>query len=228
MPHSLLIDGLGGGGYFDANDMSGGERVRLCNPCVPDPNTAPPQSPNPQTNMSPRSTHQRSRSNIGSTYGTLSPSNRHGAVFAAGTSGDPYRYLTSRTRSITMVSRLVITRQGVVAMLIPHFRDHLLVGNLLGLYINIGVGRTRPISSVCYPEHRLPLPLPHTQAGTVRWESLLGSERSRPRHRLRRKTNVPSAIANSPLQPLQTQTLFENRTSLRASRRTARMGLPEV
>ncbi|KAL2257052.1 hypothetical protein VTK26DRAFT_728 [Humicola hyalothermophila] len=30
-------------GWFP--DFSGGERVRLCNPCVPDPNTAPPQSP---------------------------------------------------------------------------------------------------------------------------------------------------------------------------------------
>jgi hypothetical protein len=28
--------------------LEGGERVRLCNPCVPDPNIAPPQVPSPQ------------------------------------------------------------------------------------------------------------------------------------------------------------------------------------
>ncbi|KAJ4268434.1 hypothetical protein NW762_002497 [Fusarium torreyae] len=103
MHQSLLIDGLGAG-YFDVNDMSGGERVRLCNPCVPDPNTAPPQSPSPQATLSPRSTHHRSRSSIGNAYGTLQPSNRHGAVFAPGTSGDPYRYLNPRMRSVTMGS----------------------------------------------------------------------------------------------------------------------------
>ncbi|KAF5640994.1 phosphatidylinositol(3)-phosphate binding protein [Fusarium sp. NRRL 25303] len=100
---SLLVDGLGAG-YFDVNDMSGGERVRLCNPCVPDPNTAPPQSPSPQATLSPRTSHQRSRSSIGNAYGTLQPSNRHGAVFAPGTGGDPYRYLSPRTRSVTMGS----------------------------------------------------------------------------------------------------------------------------
>ncbi|RGP81585.1 hypothetical protein FLONG3_317 [Fusarium longipes] len=102
MHQSLLVDGLGAG-YFDVNDMSGGERVRLCNPCVPDPNTAPPQSPGPQATLSPRVPHQRSRSSIGDAYGTLQSSNRHGAVFAPGTSGDPYRYLSPRMRSVTMV-----------------------------------------------------------------------------------------------------------------------------
>ncbi|CAF3440044.1 unnamed protein product [Fusarium graminearum] len=102
MHQSLLVDGLGAG-YFDVNDMSGGERVRLCNPCVPDPNTAPPQSPGPQATLSPRVPHSRSRSSIGDAYGTLQSSNRHGAVFAPGTSGDPYRYLSPRIRSVTMV-----------------------------------------------------------------------------------------------------------------------------
>ncbi|RKK69267.1 hypothetical protein BFJ69_g12872 [Fusarium oxysporum] len=100
---SLLVDGLGAG-YFDVNDMSGGERVRLCNPCVPDPNTAPPQSPSPQATLSPRTSHQRSRSSIGNAYGALQSSNRHGAVFAPGTGGDPYRYISLRTRSVTMGS----------------------------------------------------------------------------------------------------------------------------
>ncbi|KAL6356405.1 hypothetical protein LRP88_10001 [Fusarium phalaenopsidis] len=60
-------------------------------------------SPSPQATLSPRSAHQRSRSSIGSAYGTLPPSNRHGAVFAPGASGDPYRYLSPRMRSVTMV-----------------------------------------------------------------------------------------------------------------------------
>ncbi|KAF4447394.1 hypothetical protein F53441_9072 [Fusarium austroafricanum] len=100
---AMLVDALGAG-YLNINDISGGERVRLCNPCVPDPNTAPPQSSSPQVTLSPRSSHQRSRSSIGNAYGTLQPSNRHGAVFAPGTSGDPYRYLSPRVRSVTMGS----------------------------------------------------------------------------------------------------------------------------
>ncbi|RYC58207.1 hypothetical protein CHU98_g8004 [Xylaria longipes] len=32
-------------GIADFSSIGGGERVRLCNPCVPDPNTAPPQPP---------------------------------------------------------------------------------------------------------------------------------------------------------------------------------------
>ncbi|KAI0163545.1 putative A kinase anchor protein [Pestalotiopsis sp. NC0098] len=50
----------------------GGERVRLCNPCVPDPNVTPPQpqlSPSspPYPFNSPRSRHQRSQSSVGNT-----------------------------------------------------------------------------------------------------------------------------------------------------------------
>lgn len=85
------------------NGLSGGERVRLCNPCVPDPNTAPPQSPG-SPGLSPRSARRRSRNGTGSGY-PPSPSvnNRYGGVFAAGQSNDPYQFYTSRTRSITMV-----------------------------------------------------------------------------------------------------------------------------
>jgi hypothetical protein len=32
-------------GFAEFNRLVGGERVRLCNPCVPDPNIAPPQTP---------------------------------------------------------------------------------------------------------------------------------------------------------------------------------------
>ncbi|KAH6998438.1 hypothetical protein BKA56DRAFT_626863 [Ilyonectria sp. MPI-CAGE-AT-0026] len=101
IPQSLLLDGLGAG-YFDINSIAGGERVRLCNPCVPDPNTAPPQSPGTPATMSPRSSHQRSRSSATGQYGTLPASNRHGTIFAPGTSTDQYQYLASRSRSITV------------------------------------------------------------------------------------------------------------------------------
>ncbi|KAI1311402.1 FYVE zinc finger-domain-containing protein [Xylaria venustula] len=37
------------GGIADFNTIGGGQRVRLCNPCVPDPNTTPPQAqPSPR------------------------------------------------------------------------------------------------------------------------------------------------------------------------------------
>ncbi|KAH7170582.1 hypothetical protein EDB81DRAFT_837344 [Dactylonectria macrodidyma] len=101
IPQSLLIDGLAAG-YFDVHNMAGGVRVRLCNPCVPDPNTAPPQSPGTPGVTSPRSAHQRSRSSAAGQYGTLPASNRHGAIFAPGTTADAYQYLASRSRSITV------------------------------------------------------------------------------------------------------------------------------
>ncbi|KAG5922943.1 hypothetical protein E4U42_005129 [Claviceps africana] len=106
MPPRLLIDGLSSG-FFESNTLSGGERVRLCNPCVPDPNTAPPQSPSPSvgTNLPP--SHYRSRSSLASSHGTAHPSNRYGTVFTGIDNIDPLR-LYSRARSITMDS----TAQG--------------------------------------------------------------------------------------------------------------------
>jgi hypothetical protein len=101
MPPSLLVDGMGAG-YFDMNGLSGGERVRLCNPCVPDPNTAPPESPTPSIG-SPRPSHHRSRSSLGGSHVTIHPSNRYGAVFTGGDSRDPLQYHYARARSITMV-----------------------------------------------------------------------------------------------------------------------------
>ncbi|KAH0499471.1 hypothetical protein TgHK011_006668 [Trichoderma gracile] len=100
LPPSLLYDSTGGG-YIDINGLSGGERVRLCNPCVPDPNTAPPQSPDSPA-LSPRASRRRSRASMGSGYPTSPGTNRYGGVFSAGQSNDPYQYYTSRTRSITM------------------------------------------------------------------------------------------------------------------------------
>lgn len=60
-PPSLFVE-RPGAYYLDAA-VSGGERVRLCNPCVPDPNIAPPQSP--IIPGSPRLAHRRARSSIG-------------------------------------------------------------------------------------------------------------------------------------------------------------------
>lgn len=64
--------------------LGGGERVRLCNPCVPDPNIAPPQTPQPESH--PRSAalsrpHNRSSSlaytpREGSSQGGASPQQR--------------------------------------------------------------------------------------------------------------------------------------------------------
>ncbi|KAK5990309.1 hypothetical protein PT974_08576 [Cladobotryum mycophilum] len=102
LPQGLLVDGLNGG-FLGVNGLSGGERVRLCNPCVPDPNTAPPQSPT--SPLSPRSARHRSRSSLGGLGGTsgyIPPTNRYGGVFTTGQSNDPYQFYASRSRSITM------------------------------------------------------------------------------------------------------------------------------
>lgn len=108
MPQNLLMDNLGVG-YFDSNGISGGERVRLCNPCVPDPNIAPPQSSNtssPAPSAPPYGTHNRARSSVGDAYmPAIPPSNRYGMVFQLSQSHDPFRPYALRSRSSsTMVS----------------------------------------------------------------------------------------------------------------------------
>ncbi|KAG5988516.1 hypothetical protein E4U43_004727, partial [Claviceps pusilla] len=96
MPPRLLIDA-----YFEPDTLSGGERVRLCNPCVPDPNTAPPQSPSPSIGTGLPSSHHRSRSTLAGSHGIAHPSNRYGTVFTGTDNSDPLR-LHARARSITM------------------------------------------------------------------------------------------------------------------------------
>jgi hypothetical protein len=73
-------------------EFGGGERVRLCNPCVPDPNTAPPQTPGEQA---------RSPSNVGSPIQTdhAALANRWGLYFGAGATNDAQ----TRSRSVTLV-----------------------------------------------------------------------------------------------------------------------------
>ncbi|XWW97134.1 hypothetical protein V2A60_005115 [Cordyceps javanica] len=96
---SLFADPMGAG-FLEHDGMPGGERVRLCNPCVPDPNIAPPQSPTP---LSPRSPHHRSRSSLSSTYGGMQSSGGYGGLASALQAiNDPAQYSGSRTRSITL------------------------------------------------------------------------------------------------------------------------------
>ncbi|KAH6691688.1 FYVE-domain-containing protein [Plectosphaerella plurivora] len=105
------VGGEGSYGDFNNSHIGGGERVRLCNPCVPDPNITPPQpqqSPNP---TSPRN-HGRSQSNvsIGFGGGPPPPSARFSSYFAPGFSQgqDPL----GRHRSITVSLLLHASEAG--------------------------------------------------------------------------------------------------------------------
>lgn len=94
---SLFADPMGAS-LLDHGGIPGGERVRLCNPCVPDPNTAPPQSP---TVLSPRSPHHRSRSSLSNAYGGVSTAGGFGGLAGALQAiSDPNQHTGSRTRSI--------------------------------------------------------------------------------------------------------------------------------
>ncbi|KAM0738851.1 hypothetical protein ACQRIT_006588 [Beauveria bassiana] len=96
---SLFADPLGAS-LLEHDGMAGGERVRLCNPCVPDPNTAPPQNPTP---LSPRSPHHRSRSSLSNAYGGLPQTGGFGGLAGALQAvNDPDQYSGSRTRSIAL------------------------------------------------------------------------------------------------------------------------------
>lgn len=56
-----------GEGRTNTLEFGGGDRVRLCNPCVPDPNVAPPQTNQTGSNTEPRYNlgyHGRTRSSI--------------------------------------------------------------------------------------------------------------------------------------------------------------------
>lgn len=102
LPQGFLYDGVSAAGYMDVTGPSGGERVRLCNPCVPDPQTAPPQSPGGGvTSGGPRSAHQRSRSSYTGTYGAATPSSRYPGSYGDSRGGDLRRY-SAGTRSIMM------------------------------------------------------------------------------------------------------------------------------
>ncbi|KAK0657332.1 FYVE zinc finger-domain-containing protein [Cercophora newfieldiana] len=80
-------------------DFSGGERVRLCNPCVPDPNTAPPQTPGG---------HSRSQSGLSQNPQSTGAqvSDRWSSYFGG---SNPVSDAHVRSRSVTMQSGVVPT-----------------------------------------------------------------------------------------------------------------------
>jgi hypothetical protein len=90
------VSSYGEGGFADFSSIGGGERVRLCNPCVPDPNISPPQTQGPVPGG-----HTRSQSSISQpAAATTSPtSNRWSSYLGAGPSSDA----VTRSRSITVV-----------------------------------------------------------------------------------------------------------------------------
>ncbi|KAJ9164594.1 FYVE-domain-containing protein [Coniochaeta hoffmannii] len=96
-PASLIA---GEGGYADFSGLGGGERVRLCNPCVPDPNITPPQTQAQDPTSASSSGHVRSQSTADHPpAGQLPLINRLSAYIGA-YSQTPDQY--SRSRSVTM------------------------------------------------------------------------------------------------------------------------------
>lgn len=91
-------------GYADFSSLGGGEKVRLCNPCVPDPNTNPPQS---QESPGSRRVHSRSQSGASGTtaHGSTLASPGRPTYFAT-RADDPY----GRNRSVTMVCAITESR----------------------------------------------------------------------------------------------------------------------
>ncbi|OLN88489.1 RUN and FYVE domain-containing protein 2 [Colletotrichum chlorophyti] len=93
-PSSLIS---GEGGYADFSSIGGGERVRLCNPCVPDPNTTPPQPLDSPSQLSPRASHHRSQSS----YGSMSSNTPQPSRFSGYLAAPPPQEAYARSRSIT-------------------------------------------------------------------------------------------------------------------------------
>ncbi|OTB14408.1 hypothetical protein K445DRAFT_138313 [Daldinia sp. EC12] len=87
------------GGIADFTALGGGEQVRLCNPCVPDPNTTPPQTQHSAGQFSPRSTHHRSQSSSSGNYNGDSNLNRPPQYLVLPSPHDAY----PRSRSVTVV-----------------------------------------------------------------------------------------------------------------------------
>lgn len=92
----------------DVSQLGGGERVRLCNPCVPDPNTTPPQALNSPgiSQFAGRSPHQRSQSS-NSMASNLNPERMPSmpANYRPYYTPAAWNEANARTRSVTMVCR---------------------------------------------------------------------------------------------------------------------------
>lgn len=84
----LSVPPLGSDGSIP--EQFGGERVRLCNPCVPDPNITPPQA---------QGGHSRSQGNL-LQDNAGQPTSRWSSYFGGAPASDPH----VRSRSVTMVS----------------------------------------------------------------------------------------------------------------------------
>ncbi|KAI1142857.1 FYVE-domain-containing protein [Hypoxylon sp. FL0543] len=89
------------GSIADFSTLGGGEQVRLCNPCVPDPNTTPPQTQHSTSQFSPRSPHQRSQSSSSGNFNADSNTNRY-SPYLMSPNVPPDAY--PRSRSVTMHS----------------------------------------------------------------------------------------------------------------------------
>ncbi|KAK4147714.1 FYVE zinc finger-domain-containing protein [Dichotomopilus funicola] len=98
-PHGPPLSLLDSQGWYP--EFSGGEKVRLCNPCVPDPNVAPPHDQGRQP---------RSRTELNSPGRVeISPSDRLGFYLGVGSSSDAH----TRTRSVTLQPGLSSSRPHI-------------------------------------------------------------------------------------------------------------------
>ncbi|KAL2757591.1 hypothetical protein ACRALDRAFT_2057298 [Sodiomyces alcalophilus JCM 7366] len=89
---------VGDTGHVDLNRFGGGQRVRLCNPCVPDPNPSPPGLQRSPNQASTRRSHYRSHSNAIAGLGSIPSPSRFQGYLPARPAQDPY---STRNRSVT-------------------------------------------------------------------------------------------------------------------------------
>ncbi|TQV99661.1 FYVE zinc finger protein [Cordyceps javanica] len=233
---SLFADPMGAG-FLEHDGMPGGERVRLCNPCVPDPNIAPPQSPTP---LSPRSPHHRSRSSLSSTYGGMQSSGGYGGLASALQAiNDPAQYSGSRTRSITLVrcSRLPV-------FLLSCFLPFPILFFLVAFWQGLTDWIIRTLLEEAMIPYRHQAAAPHIRPllnnicrctlgvqarrsslpgqGCLRtWQRRRGTARCLRHHNLQKKTNVLFATGSCQQQRSQTLKYCESNTSRHAFSRTA-------
>ncbi|KAI0116924.1 FYVE-domain-containing protein [Daldinia grandis] len=164
------------GGIADFTALGGGEQVRLCNPCVPDPNTTPPRTQHSTSQFSPRSTHHRSHSSSSGNYSGDSNLNR------------PQQYLVSpnspydaypRSRSVTMNSGPGPSRPAGGPYFLP--QNRIMTGTPPTYY---------PRSQPAHPRHRRTSLLGHHLSNSSFIDTASGSSSS-----------SSTATGNRPLPP---------------------------